>query len=140
MLAGIKRFSRDETEVRLCRCCTIQCQCLVPLNCLLCSPAQPLFSLASKCQALLCTAAGVSFLHLALYGTRTTVTVFCLSPGLAGQVNIDANGDRIADYSLLDMDPATSTFHVSAVSATASFCCLCYRLTEVPFDIMGFSY
>jgi hypothetical protein len=36
-----------------------------------------------------------------------------LLAGLAGPVNIDANGDRIADYSLLDMDPLTSTFHVS---------------------------
>ncbi|XP_021915449.1 atrial natriuretic peptide receptor 1-like isoform X2 [Zootermopsis nevadensis] len=34
--------------------------------------------------------------------------------GLAGQVNIDANGDRIADYSLLDMDPVTSSFHTVA--------------------------
>jgi len=36
-----------------------------------------------------------------------------LFAGLAGLVNIDTNGDRIADYSLLDMDPVTSTFHVS---------------------------
>ncbi|XP_069679503.1 atrial natriuretic peptide receptor 1-like isoform X3 [Periplaneta americana] len=34
--------------------------------------------------------------------------------GLAGQVNIDNNGDRIADYSLLDMDPETSTFRTVA--------------------------
>lgn len=34
--------------------------------------------------------------------------------GLAGQVNIDTNGDRIADYSLLDMDPETYTFHTVA--------------------------
>jgi len=40
--------------------------------------------------------------------------VFDLFTGLAGQVYIDPNGDRIADYSLLDMDPDTYTFHVSA--------------------------
>lgn len=34
--------------------------------------------------------------------------------GLAGYVHIDTNGDRIADYSLLDMDPATDTFHTVA--------------------------
>ena len=38
---------------------------------------------------------------------------FYLFTGVAGYVNIDTNGDRIADYSLLDMDPATYTFHVS---------------------------
>ncbi|KAJ9595890.1 hypothetical protein L9F63_012909, partial [Diploptera punctata] len=31
--------------------------------------------------------------------------------GVTGHVNIDINGDRIADYSLLDMDPETNTFH-----------------------------
>ncbi|XP_035828441.1 atrial natriuretic peptide receptor 1 [Aplysia californica] len=34
--------------------------------------------------------------------------------GISGTVSIDANGDRNADYSLLDMDPATSTFRVVA--------------------------
>ncbi|RZF48575.1 hypothetical protein LSTR_LSTR011900 [Laodelphax striatellus] len=34
-------------------------------------------------------------------------------PGITGDVNIDANGDRVADYSLLDMDPVTSEFRVS---------------------------
>ena len=32
--------------------------------------------------------------------------------GITGDVNIDENGDRIADYSLLDMDPETSKFEV----------------------------
>lgn len=32
--------------------------------------------------------------------------------GITGDVNIDANGDRIADYSLLDMDPNTNEFKV----------------------------
>lgn len=42
--------------------------------------------------------------------------------GVAGQVNIDTNGDRIADYSLLDMDPETYTFHTVAkyVGATST--------------------
>jgi atrial natriuretic peptide receptor A len=43
---------------------------------------------------------------------------FIYFTGLAGQVNIDTNGDRIADYSLLDMDPSTHTFHVSVAAHT----------------------
>lgn len=35
-----------------------------------------------------------------------------LIAGITGDVNIDENGDRIADYSLLDMDPETSKFEV----------------------------
>uniref|UniRef100_A0A1B6L105 Guanylate cyclase n=1 Tax=Graphocephala atropunctata TaxID=36148 RepID=A0A1B6L105_9HEMI len=34
--------------------------------------------------------------------------------GITGDVNIDANGDRIADYSLLDMDPETAEFKIVA--------------------------
>lgn len=33
--------------------------------------------------------------------------------GITGDVNIDDNGDRIADYSLLDMNPDTLKFEVS---------------------------
>jgi len=36
-----------------------------------------------------------------------------LISGITGDVNIDENGDRIADYSLLDMNPETSRFEVS---------------------------
>lgn len=32
--------------------------------------------------------------------------------GITGDVNIDENGDRIADYSLLNMNPETSKFEV----------------------------
>jgi len=32
--------------------------------------------------------------------------------GITGTVSIDANGDRNADYSLLDMDPNTGQFRV----------------------------
>ncbi|XP_066595921.1 atrial natriuretic peptide receptor 1 [Prorops nasuta] len=34
--------------------------------------------------------------------------------GITGDVNIDHNGDRIADYSLLDMNPETSRFEIVA--------------------------
>ncbi|OXA44047.1 Atrial natriuretic peptide receptor 1 [Folsomia candida] len=34
--------------------------------------------------------------------------------GITGNVSIDENGDRNADYSLLDMDPVTGAFHVVA--------------------------
>lgn len=34
--------------------------------------------------------------------------------GITGDVNIDDNGDRIADYSLLDMDPDTAEFKIVA--------------------------
>lgn len=37
---------------------------------------------------------------------------FFLFSGITGYVNIDSNGDRIADYSLLDMDPNTAEFEV----------------------------
>jgi len=34
--------------------------------------------------------------------------------GISGNVSMDENGDRNADYSLLDMDPTTGIFQVSA--------------------------
>ncbi|XP_059474478.1 atrial natriuretic peptide receptor 1 isoform X2 [Neocloeon triangulifer] len=34
--------------------------------------------------------------------------------GIAGEVTIDENGDRVADYSLLDLDPETNSFQVVA--------------------------
>lgn len=34
--------------------------------------------------------------------------------GITGDVHIDDNGDRIADYSLWDMDPRTSKFEIVA--------------------------
>ena len=33
--------------------------------------------------------------------------------GITGNVSIDENGDRNADYSLLDMDPRSGKFEVS---------------------------
>ena len=33
--------------------------------------------------------------------------------GITGTVSIDENGDRNADYSLLDLNPDTNTFEVS---------------------------
>jgi hypothetical protein len=54
--------------------------------------------------------------------------VFNLFTGLAGKVNIDTNGDRIADYSLLDMDPQTYTFHVSAAVTYTQLSSLAFRM------------
>ena len=42
------------------------------------------------------------------YSVITTIA------GITGTVSIDANGDRNGDYSLLDMDPKTGRFQVSA--------------------------
>jgi len=53
---------------------------------------------------------------------------FDLFTGLAGQVNIDTNGDRIADYSLLDMDPETYTFRVSAAVTYTQLSSLAFRM------------
>lgn len=38
--------------------------------------------------------------------------IFYLISGITGTVSIDENGDRNADYSLLDMDPWTGKFEV----------------------------
>lgn len=35
--------------------------------------------------------------------------------GITGNVSIDSNGDRLSDYSLLDMNPNTSHFEIVAV-------------------------
>src|SRR5690348_3571787 len=40
--------------------------------------------------------------------------------GITGNVTIDQNGDRNADYSLLDMDPNTGIFHVSTFLSSNS--------------------
>lgn len=48
--------------------------------------------------------------------------------GKAGQVTIDANGDRIADYSLLDMDPETYNFVVSAAVSYKQSSSLAFRM------------
>ena len=39
---------------------------------------------------------------------------FCIFAGITGHVRIDDNGDRDADYSLLDLDPITGRFAVVA--------------------------
>ena len=44
--------------------------------------------------------------------SRTTLTL----AGITGTVSIDANGDRNADYSLLDLRPETGSFEVSLVN------------------------
>lgn len=45
--------------------------------------------------------------------------------GITGDVNIDANGDRIADYSLLDMDPNTNEFKVREKRKTEKILRIC---------------
>lgn len=42
------------------------------------------------------------------------IIMFIIFPGITGEVIIDANGDRVASYSLLDMDPVSGQFQVSA--------------------------
>ena len=39
--------------------------------------------------------------------------IFLLIIGITGTVSIDENGDRNADYSLLDLNPETDKFEVS---------------------------
>jgi len=38
--------------------------------------------------------------------------IFFVDAGITGKVSIDENGDRNADYSLLDLDPETGLFQV----------------------------
>jgi len=38
----------------------------------------------------------------------------CGGAGITGKVSIDENGDRNADYSLLDLDPDTGFFEVGS--------------------------
>lgn len=39
---------------------------------------------------------------------------FLLRAGITGHVRIDDNGDRDADYSIIDLDPITGKFEVVA--------------------------
>lgn len=51
-----------------------------------------------------------------LNGTRLTELMWNRSfRGITGNVSIDSNGDRLSDYSLLDMNPNTSHFEIVAV-------------------------
>ncbi|XP_014203598.1 atrial natriuretic peptide receptor 1-like [Copidosoma floridanum] len=53
--------------------------------------------------------------NLSLDGANLTRRMWARSfKGITGDVNIDENGDRIADYSLLDMNPNTSKFEIVA--------------------------
>lgn len=54
-------------------------------------------------------------------GTRRSVFPFCYPSlilasvsGITGHVRIDDDGDRDADYSILDLDPITGKFEVVA--------------------------
>lgn len=44
------------------------------------------------------------------------IGIFCFTPhpGITGHVRIDDDGDRDADYSILDLDPITGKFEVVA--------------------------
>jgi hypothetical protein len=46
---------------------------------------------------------------------RIKAYYFYLFSGVTGNVSINANGDRSADYALLDMDPTSGSFHVSRI-------------------------
>lgn len=55
----------------------------------------------------------ISYFLLCIWYLNIWYILVCLSvAGITGDVNIDANGDRIADYSLLDMDPDNGEFKV----------------------------
>lgn len=50
-----------------------------------------------------------------LNGTKITELMWNRTfPGITGDVSITKNGDRISDYSLLDMNPETGKFDVVA--------------------------
>lgn len=60
-------------------------------------------------------AADPTSIYHPLNGTRLTHLMWNRSfHGMTGDVIIDANGDRISDYSLLDMNPETGYFQVVA--------------------------
>lgn len=58
---------------------------------------------------------GSEALLMPLNGTRLTQLMWNTSfQGITGSVTIDANGDRLSDYSLLDMNPNNSHFEIVA--------------------------
>lgn len=52
-------------------------------------------------------------LNIAIKVSLSFILFFFTEIGVTGVVRIDANGDRNADYSLLDMNPVTGDFEVS---------------------------
>lgn len=50
----------------------------------------------------------------ALNVKKTINFYFILRAGITGHVRIDDNGDRDADYSIIDLDPITGKFEVVA--------------------------
>ncbi len=52
--------------------------------------------------------------------------------GITGNVTIDSNGDRLSDYSLLDMNPNTGVFEVcnfkSKLMVVHLVCYICFRI------------
>lgn len=54
-------------------------------------------------------------LYMPMNGTKITHLMWNRNfKGITGNVTIDANGDRISDYSLLDMNPDTGYFEIVA--------------------------
>ena len=65
------------------------------------------------------------FIHFEHEINYRSLNISCIVVGITGNVTIDKNGDRNADYSLLDMDPATGKFEVGNVCIQVlrrSFC------------------
>ena len=54
----------------------------------------------------------VSMIQFLINSIQMNYTFFHFLLGVTGNVTIDDNGDRNADYSLLDMDPSTGNFKV----------------------------
>lgn len=52
-------------------------------------------------------------LNIAIKVSLSFILFLFTEIGVTGVVRIDANGDRNADYSLLDMNPVTGDFEVS---------------------------
>lgn len=53
-------------------------------------------------------------------GTHCTGVLISQPAGITGEVVIDTNGDRVASYSLLDMNPESSKFEVVATYVAAN--------------------
>ena len=53
-------------------------------------------------------------MYLQVSQEQSVYIIYDVFVGITGTVSIDDNGDRNADYSLLDMNPTTHKFEVSS--------------------------
>ena len=53
-------------------------------------------------------------MYLQVLQEQSVYIIYDVFVGITGTVSIDDNGDRNADYSLLDMNPITHKFEVSS--------------------------